>query len=173
MDAGVLASQHGMDDDGRQEPQRGEPHGNKQRKWTFDPHFREFVGRQSAEVPDEPQDRRKEQQGVDTALTARRSPGPQDHGQEHRVEHYAGAETDEIEQLAHVKAGRHSTRLTSSATHQPVDWTKSPHEWSFFADQLRGCSSGCCQALVSARAERHTCANAQPHSSAARSRSLV
>ena len=62
-----------MDDHGRQKAERAEPY--RCEKWhrAVDSDFRQLVNRQCAQVPDETENRREEQQRVDTRESFRRS----------------------------------------------------------------------------------------------------
>ena len=53
----LLAAENRVDDDGRKKPQRAQANRRQESKGCVDAELRQFVRRQRAEIPDQPQDR--------------------------------------------------------------------------------------------------------------------
>jgi len=87
----TFVSQHRVHDDGRQKTERPEPDRGKRREWAFEPHLRQLVRRQRAEIPDEAEDRRQQQEGIKTGTEAGRPTRPDNHGKQHGVQDDASA----------------------------------------------------------------------------------
>ena len=108
----TLVSEHRMHDDRGQEAECSEPERGDVRKWAFEAHPRQFVDGQRAQIPHEAEQGCQEQERIETRSESRRAAGAYDHREQHRVEHDAGTEPDQVQQLADVQGGRHGTSVS-------------------------------------------------------------
>ncbi len=123
----VAAAQHGVHDSGWQQAERAKSDRGDQRR-PGDAEFREHVSRQRAQVPQQPQDRRQQQQRIGRGGVAGAAPRTNHHREQHRVERDAGAQADEVQQFAEVH-GRHGTHLRRRAKSEPREWLFLANEW--------------------------------------------
>jgi hypothetical protein len=93
----AFTAQHRLHHDRRQEPEGRETHSDEQWERPLDADLGQFVGRQRAQVPGKPEQRRGQQQRVVAGTSARHPTGAHDHHQQHRVQRDAGAQADQVE----------------------------------------------------------------------------
>jgi hypothetical protein len=111
-DGVTFISQNGMDDDSRQKAEGRKPDGRQKWEWALDSHLGELVRGKRTQIPRETKQRRNEEEWIEPRSKARRPSRANDHREQHRVEHDAGTESDEVQQLADVQGGRHGTSVS-------------------------------------------------------------
>src|SRR5207247_1058651 len=82
------------------ESERRKTGGNQQREWSLDADFWKLVGGQSAEIPDQAEHRSRKEERIE-ARRAGRASRAHHHDEKHRIEHDAGAQADQVQELAH------------------------------------------------------------------------
>ena len=92
-----------MDDDRRQKSERTETDRGQKRQRTDDADLGQLVGGKREQIPDQAEDARSPAAADRCAAGSAKcgSAPPEHHDQQHRVERDAGAEADQIEELAH------------------------------------------------------------------------
>ncbi len=102
LDGLGLAAEHRMDHDGRQEAEGAEADRHEVRERALDAHLGQLVDGQRAEIPDQAEQRGRQQQGIERRCDARRPPGADHHDEQHGVGRDAGAQSDQVQQFADV-----------------------------------------------------------------------
>src|SRR4030095_14029662 len=123
-----VPAQHRMNDGCGQQPERAEAYRRNQWKWTGNAELWKDITGQRAQVPDQTENRRQHEERVECSSIIGTIARADDHCEQHRVERYARAETDEIQQLAKVH-GRHAMRLQWGCKPEPGEWLFLANEW--------------------------------------------
>jgi len=138
-DAGMVAlvAQHRLHYDGGKEAERRVAGCDQHRERPLDADLRQLVGRQRTEIPDQAEDGGGEQEGIEPRRRGR-APRADHHRQQHRIEHDARAQADQIQQLAHSRSVTRS-RYASTPAHRNRNRSCgrfAPGEWSIAPGDL-------------------------------------
>ena len=90
-----------MHDDRGEQSQRGEPQRLRQRRQRQDAEVPQSKADERFDVPDQPEERRQDQESVDRVTPASRVPcrdRADHHCQQHRVEHSSGDEAGDVDE---------------------------------------------------------------------------